>query len=188
MPAAVEHNTVWLVPEHAGDGSVSDVAVRVRDYERILAAQPTDAEDGSYKAVVIVFTDLPLDRAGAFFDDVLREVAVQSYVEDGLAMGGSFKGNEAGAIYNPSFKPFTSPVPFLLSREAVVSDWKFFIDDDAWLERWAQRFGESGAEALARELRPLPWRAGGESRSRSEEQFHLGGAFGTISSYERRSS
>jgi hypothetical protein len=26
-------------------------------------------------------------------------------------IGGSYEGNEAGAIYNPSFLPFTSPVP-----------------------------------------------------------------------------
>jgi len=102
-------------------------------------------------------------------------------------MGGSLKGNEAGAIYNPSFKPFTSPVPFLQSRRAVVSDWKFFNDDDAWLGLRAQRFGDSGEEALARELRPLPRRAEGESRSRSHEESHVG-AVETISSYERRSS
>jgi hypothetical protein len=62
------------------------------------------------------------------------------------------------AIYNPSFLPFTSPVPFLLIRQAVTSDWKFFLDDDAWLKLWAQRHGGSGAEALAQELRRLPWR------------------------------
>jgi len=45
-------------------------------------------------------------------------------------------------------------------RLAVVSDWKFFLDDEDWLHRWAHRFGESGAEALAQELRGLPWRAG----------------------------
>ena len=74
-------------------------------------------------------------------------------------MGGSYEGNEAGAIYNPSFLPFTSPVPFFLIRQAVTSDWKFFLDDDAWLKLWAHRHRESGAEALAQELRRLPWRA-----------------------------
>jgi hypothetical protein len=80
-------------------------------------------------------------------------------VDDGFVMGGSNEGNEAGAIYNSSFRPFTSPVPFLLIRQAVISDWKFFLDNDAWLKLWAQRYGGSGAEALAQELRRLPWRA-----------------------------
>jgi hypothetical protein len=50
-------------------------------------------------------------------------------------------------------------VPFLFVREGVVSDWKFFLDDDDSLSRWASRYGESGAQALAEELRHLPWRA-----------------------------
>jgi hypothetical protein len=115
-----------------------------------------------FKAIVVVFTDLSPDRAKEFFDDVLRELAVPSYVDDGFVMGGSFEGNEAGAIYNSSFRPFTSPVPFLLIRQAVISDWKFFLDNEAWLELWVQRYGASGAEALATELRRLPWRAQSE--------------------------
>lgn len=45
-------------------------------------------------------------------------------------------------------------------RNGVVSDWKFFVDNDDWLGLWARRYGESGAQALAKELRRLPWRAG----------------------------
>ena len=73
-------------------------------------------------------------------------------------MGGFYDGNEGTAIYNSSFRPFTAPVPFLLIRQAVVSDWKFFLDNEAWLKLWVQRYGASGAEALAQELRRLPWR------------------------------
>jgi hypothetical protein len=51
-------------------------------------------------------------------------------------------------------------VPFLLVRQAVVSDWKFFLDNEDWLNLWARRYGDSGAQALAEELRRLPWRAG----------------------------
>jgi hypothetical protein len=103
-----------------------------------------------------VFTDLSPALAGELFDDVLRNLAVPSYVDRRFVMGGSFEGNEAGAIYNPTFRPFTSPVPFWLIRQAVIADWKFFLDDDAWLNRWAQRYRASGAEALATELRRLP--------------------------------
>jgi hypothetical protein len=159
VPESLDRRTLWLAPEHVGDRSVPEVVDLVRGYQRLfLDAQPT-GDDAIYKAIVVVFTDLPPDRAGDFFDHVLRDLAVPSYVGDGFVMGGSFEGNEAGAIYNPSFLPFTSPVPFLLIRQAVTSDWKFFLDDDAWLKLWAQRHGGSGAEALAQELRRLPWRA-----------------------------
>ena len=160
VPVSLEEKTLWLAPEHVDDRSASDVAGLVSGYQRLfLDARPTDGGDAIYKAIVVVFTDLAPDQAGDLFDNVLQELAVPSYVDDGFVMGGSYEGNEAGAIYNSSFRPFTSPVPFLLIRQAVVSDWKFFLDDDAWLERWAQRHGGSGAEALAQALRPLPWRA-----------------------------
>jgi hypothetical protein len=50
-------------------------------------------------------------------------------------------------------------VPFLFVRHGVISDWKFFLDDEEWLNLWAHRYGESGTKALAEELRRLPWRA-----------------------------
>jgi hypothetical protein len=80
-------------------------------------------------------------------------------VEDGILFGPYYEGNEATAIYNSSFRPFQSHVPFLFVRHGVTSDWKFFLDDDEWLNLWARRYRESGAQALAEELRRLPWRA-----------------------------
>src|SRR5262249_26010361 len=93
----------------------------------------------------------------------LNQVAARSYVDDGLVMGGFYESNEGTAVYNRGFRPFTSPVPFLLMRHAVLSDWKFFLDNDDWLNRWAHRYGESAVRALAEELPRLPWREGGES-------------------------
>jgi hypothetical protein len=160
VPVSLERRTLWLAREHIGGRSAPEVVDLVRGHQRLfLGTPPTDGDDAIYKAIVVVFIDLPPDEAGDFFDDVLQDLAVPSYVADGFVMGGSFEGNEAGAIYNPSFLPFTSPVPFVLIRQAVTSDWKFFLDDDAWLKRWAQRHGAFGAEALAQELRRLPWRA-----------------------------
>ena len=74
-------------------------------------------------------------------------------------LGGFYERNAASAIYNPNFHPFTPPVPFLLVRHAVISDWKFFLDNDDWLQLWARRYGETAVLALAQELRRQPWRA-----------------------------
>jgi len=160
VPGALERNTLWLAPEPITDRSVPDVVELISGYQRLLKdAQPTDGEDAIYKSFVIVFTDLPADRAEESFGAVLERLAVPSYVKDGFVMGGFYEGNDGAAIYNASFRPFTSPVPFLLVRHAVVSDWKFFLDNENWLNLWAHRYGDSGAQALARELRRLPWRA-----------------------------
>jgi hypothetical protein len=152
----------WLAPENVSCRGVLDAVDLVRGYQKVfLNAQPMDSES-IYKSIVVVFTDLSPDRAEAFFDDVLQDLAVPSYQDDGLVMGTFYEGNEGTAIYNPRFRPFISPVPFLLIRQAVTNDWKFFLDYEAWLKLWAQRYEGSGAQALAKELRRLPWRAQAE--------------------------
>jgi hypothetical protein len=163
VPGALERKALWLAPERIADLDVPLVVELMKGYKSLfLDAQPTDGDDANYKVIVVVFTDLPADRAQALFDDVLQQLAVPSYVEDGILFGPFYEGNKGTAIYNSGFRPFQSPVPFLFVRHGVISDWKFFLDNEDWLNRWAHRYGESAVRALAEELRRLPWRAGGD--------------------------
>ena len=160
VPGSLERETLWLAPERIADRDVPAVVELVSGYQRLfLDAQPVDGDGAQYKVIVVVFTDLPGDRAQGVFDEVLEQLAASSYEEDGIVFGPFYEGNEGTAIYNSGFRPFGSPVPFLFVREGVVGDWKFFLDDDASLNRWAARYGPAGARALASELRHLPWQA-----------------------------
>jgi len=160
VPGSVERQTLWLAPEQIGDGGVPHVVELVNGYKRrLLDAGTAHGDDTDYDVIVVVFTDLTADRAQSLFDGVLQQVAVPSYVEDGIVFGPFYDGHQGTAIYNKGFRPFQSPVPFLFVRHGVVSDWKFFLDQEDWLARWARRFGESATHALAGELRRLPWNA-----------------------------
>ena len=162
VPGSLERKTLWLAPEQIADRDVPEVVELMSGYKRLLLdTRPTEGDDVIYNVIVVVFTDLPADRAQGVFDDVLKHLAVPSYVEDGILFGPYYEGNKGTAVYNSSFRPFQSPVPFLFVRHGVTSDWKFFLDDEG-LNLWAHRYGESGTQALAEELRRLPWRAGGE--------------------------
>ena len=160
VPGSLERRTLWLAAEHIGDLEASEVIELMEGYKRLfLQVAPADSDDAIYKTIIVVFPDLPAERAGALFDDVLDQLAESSYEEDGILFGPFYDGNEGTALYNPDFRPFQSPVPFLFVRHTVLSDWKFFVDDDALLERWARHFGPSGTTALGEALRRLPWRA-----------------------------
>jgi hypothetical protein len=160
VPGSLERKVLWLAPEHVADRGGPDVIELVSGYKRLfLETQPTGGDDADYKVIVVVFTGLPADRARGVFDDVLQRLAIPSYADDGVLFGPYYEGNEATAIYNSSFRPFQSPVPFLFVRQGVISDWKFFLDNDELLNLWARRFGESAVQALAEELRRLPWNA-----------------------------
>jgi hypothetical protein len=160
VPGSLERKVLWLAPEQIADRGEPDVVELVSGYKRLfLETQPIGGDDADYKVIVVVFTDLPADRAQGVFDDVLQHLAAPSYADDGILFGPYYEGNEGTAIYNPSFRPFQSPVPFLFVRQGVISDWKFFLDNDELLNLWARRFGESAVQALAEELRRLPWNA-----------------------------
>ena len=161
VPGSMDRKVLWLAPEQIADRSAPAVVELMSGYVRyLLDAQPTDGDDTKYKTIVVVFPDLPADRAQGLFGDVLQQLAVPSYAQHGILFGPFYEGNEGTAIYNSSFRPFASPVPFLFVRLGVVSDWKFFLDNEEMLSLWARRFGESAVHALAEELRRLPWRAG----------------------------
>jgi hypothetical protein len=161
VPEALRRMTLWLAPEQIADRDVPDVVELVNGYQRLLLdAQPADGDDANYKVIVVVFTGLSADRAQGLFDEVLQHLAIPSYAEDGIVFGPFYEGHEGTAIHNSSFRPFQSPVPFLFVRYGVVSDWKFFLDDEDWLNLWTRRFGESAVHTLADELRRLPWRVG----------------------------
>jgi hypothetical protein len=160
VPGSLERRTLWLAAEQIADRGVPEVVELMNGYRRLLLdTRPIDGDDVSYDVIVVVFTDLPADRAQGVFDDVLDHLAVRSYVEDGILFGPYYEGNQGTAIYNSSFRPFQSPVPFLFVRRGVTGDWKFFLDDEDWLDLWARRYGESAVQALAKEIRRLPWRA-----------------------------
>jgi hypothetical protein len=160
VPGSLERKVLWLAPEQIADGGEPDVIELVSGYKRLfLEAPPTGGEDADYKVIVVVFTDLPADRAQGVFGDVLQQLAIPSYADDGILFGPYYEGNEATAIYNSSFRPFQSPVPFLFVRPGVIDDWKFFLDNDELLNLWARRYGESAVQVLAEELRRLPWNA-----------------------------
>lgn len=156
LPESVERRALWLAAEHV-DAGESIVSVMTRYKRRLLEEEPPAGEVND-NVIAVLFTDLPADRAQAGFAEVFEQIAVQSYVEDGVLFGPYYEGNPATALYNSSFRPFESPTPFLFVRHAVVNDWKFFLDDDTWLELWAERYGTTGTRALAEELRTLPWR------------------------------
>ena len=158
--AALEQKALWLAAERSAGRSTPEVIQLIKGYQQLLLANPpVEGDAAGNKSIVVVFTDLPATQAKGFFAAVLEQIGMSSYANDGLVMGAFYEGNDGTAIYNPNFRPFTSPVPLLLMRRAVVSDWKFFLNDEAWFKLWARRYGESGAKALADEMRRLPWNA-----------------------------
>src|SRR5262245_20516456 len=77
VPTALEQQTLWLAAEHVAGRSAADVIELVKACRmRFLQAEPVAGDDATYKSLVVVFADLPADRAKALFDEVLAQLAV----------------------------------------------------------------------------------------------------------------
>ena len=163
VPGSLERRTLWLAAEHIADTDAAGVADLMQAYRRLLLdTAPPGADVAMYSTIIVVFPDLPAERAGQLFGEVLGQIGEAAFEEEGIIFGPFFEGNDGTAIYNSEFRPFQSPVPFIFVRYTVPSDWKFLIDDDAALTRWARHFGSAGTAVLAKELRRMPWRANPE--------------------------
>lgn len=159
-PVALEYDALWLALEHTRGPTMPEMVRCIEAYSRrLLANAPADGDIAEYKAIVVIFADLPASEAKAFFEALLPPIALPLYETDALVIGPFYEGNEGTAIYNPQFRPFTSPVPALLMRRAVVSDWKFFLNNPEWFDVWARMHGQTATHALAAELRRFPWNA-----------------------------
>ncbi|KQV78115.1 DUF6875 domain-containing protein [Rhizobium sp. Root1220] len=153
------NKSVWLASERVAALEPSDLLRQITRYKKLLLkTQPVDAENGTNKSIIVVLTDVSAGEAKTILSDVLQQLAVPSYVDDGLVLGGFYGTNDGRALYNPEFRPFTAPIPFLLIRPAVIDDWKFSLEDEDWMRRWSHRFREAAVLSLANELRHLPWR------------------------------
>ncbi|HET9395583.1 MAG TPA: hypothetical protein VFO36_05965, partial [Nitrospiraceae bacterium] len=98
VPESLERKTLWLACEHIADRSVPDVVQLISGYKtQFLQTQPMVGDGANYKVIVVVFTDLPADRAQGVFGDVLKQLAVPSYVEDGILFGPFYEGNKGTA-------------------------------------------------------------------------------------------
>ncbi len=160
VPGSLDRRALWLAAEPLGDGGVPRLVEVLGRYKRqLLDVGPPEDGGTKYGVIVVIFPDLSAQDAPSLFSEALEQIAVPSFVEDGIVFGPFYDGNEGTAIYNEQFRPFQSPVPFLFIRHGVVSDWKFFLQTEDWFGHWARRFGEAGTHALAAELRQLPWNA-----------------------------
>ncbi len=119
----VERQTTRLASERIGDGNASDVVEVMSSYQRrLLGADP----HGAARPITMSSPSSPRlsRRAQGVLDEVLDEIAARRTPGDGIVSGPVFGDNRATAIHDDGFRPFRSPVPFLVVGHGVVSDWE----------------------------------------------------------------
>lgn len=142
-PAALERGTVYLTVAPAG-AAEPEVRHRLEVYRDWFAELSAEAGPGRiFHAVLMVFADLPADRAPARIER-LQRLLKPGYVSRGLMIGEFHDGPpDAPGIWNADFRPLRCPIPILAIRHMVPSDFPFLESDRDQVRMYLDHFAPS---------------------------------------------
>ncbi|MFF4987749.1 DUF6875 domain-containing protein [Streptosporangium saharense] len=121
-----------------------------RDWFRALVTPPGTSPQ--YRTILVLFPDLPEAEAARTIDAAQRLLKPR-YVGEGLMIGEFYPGPPPKAgLWNPDFLPLGSPVPMLVIRHMVATDFAFLREDREQLAAYLERFGDRPPAALRTEV------------------------------------
>jgi len=84
----------------------------------------TPGETHILHATLVLFPDVSSEEAPDLIDCTKEELKA-SFIEQGLMLGEFHPRNESPGLHNPTFMPLRSPVPMLVIRRMVATDFVF---------------------------------------------------------------
>lgn len=119
--------------------------------ERFLVLEPVSGKLAPFKAIIMIFSELPPHMAPRMIDAVQKRLK-PLFVEHGLMLGEFHQYNNACGLHNKSFFPLRTPFPCLAIRHMVPSDIVFLNDAEiskeiriTMVERFLGKFGDSSS-------------------------------------------
>jgi prolyl-tRNA editing enzyme YbaK/EbsC (Cys-tRNA(Pro) deacylase) len=118
--------------------SVQSTLMKYRDW--FLELEPETGGDAAFKTILVLFPDLPQDAIPRLID-ATQEALKADYVAKGLMIGEFHSGPpQKAGLWNPEFRPLASPVPMLVIRHMVPTDFGFLRHDRNLVSTYLERF------------------------------------------------
>ncbi|MEM1206334.1 MAG: YbaK/EbsC family protein [Acidobacteriota bacterium] len=142
VQGSMRKRAFYLTVYPGADLSPEDVEQRLailRDWFQELS--PSEGSQRIFQTVLCLFPDLSRDAVRITIDAV-QDRLKPSYVEQGLMLGEFHDGppDKAG-LWNPDFRPLSAPIPMLVVRNMVATDFAFLKDDRDMMRHYLSRFG-----------------------------------------------
>jgi hypothetical protein len=129
---------------------IAAIAARYREW--FLELSPISGKQAEYKAILILFPDLPPDEAPGIIDRVQTALKPE-FVAEGLMIGQFHTTCDYPALWNREFHPLRSPVPLLAIRYMLRTDAPFLIKESDALDMYLRRFGTDVPSRLKQAVR-----------------------------------
>lgn len=137
VEAAMRRGLFYLTVMRGEDflqAQVERLIVRYRDW--FLDLEPRDGPDAGLKTILVLFPDLPQELVPSLID-FTQERLKRHYVDHRLMIGEFHAGppDKAG-LWNPDFRPLRAPLPMLVIRHMVPTDFAFLKGDRQYMEAY----------------------------------------------------
>jgi len=137
---------------------VERLIVRYRDW--FLDLSPRDGADAGLKSILILFPDVPQEQVPSLID-FTQERLKRLYVDHKLMIGEFHPGPPAKAgLWNDDFRPLKAPLPMLVIRHMVPTDFAFLKDDKGFMEAYLRIFRHQVPAHIRDEVRAAAERFG----------------------------
>lgn len=155
VEAAMRKGLFFLTVVRGDDLGRDDVARRIVGFRDWFLRLPPEGShgDAGLKTILVLFPDLPQDRVREVIDTTQEELKPE-YVPKGLMIGEFHAGppDKAG-LWNEDFRPLRSPVPMLVIRHMVPTDFAFLRGEKHFVEAYLAVYGDQIPSHLRREVR-----------------------------------
>jgi hypothetical protein len=148
VPLALKRNSMYMATVRTtGDTTPQQVERVAKTFvTRYNTLEPRSGKLEVYKAVLLIFPNVPIQHAKQCIDDVQAKLK-KEFVTKGLMIGEFHLRNNASGLRNPNFYPLRTATPCLAIRRIVPSDIAFLdmtkYDADTrvqFLESYMQQF------------------------------------------------
>jgi prolyl-tRNA editing enzyme YbaK/EbsC (Cys-tRNA(Pro) deacylase) len=123
------------------DGArIVETVMRYRDW--FLEIEPCSGPDALLKTILILFPEIPLCDVSRLID-ATQEVLKPEYVKKKLMIGEFHPlPPQKGGLWNPDFRPLRAPVPMLVIRHMVPTDFAFLKSEKSFVTAYLDIYGD----------------------------------------------
>lgn len=141
VPTSLQDGLFYLAIRRGSDLQRSQIEQLLSRYRNwFLELPPTTGSRSIFKTILCLFPDLEKEQWRGLIEDT-QESLKASYVAQGLMIGEFHAGPpEKAGLRNPDFRPLACPVPMLVIRHMVPSDYVFLADSRELMQQYLAKF------------------------------------------------
>ncbi|WP_460718055.1 DUF6875 domain-containing protein [Nocardia heshunensis] len=135
---SMRRDLLWLAQVPAVEPRPMWVRAIIRDALEVYPELPTGngSSTSVLRALITVFPNL---KDYTLIDEIHDEFK-SKFVERGTMFGQFYPGCDQPGLWNKEFRPLDAPMPMLVVRSMMTTDFPFLLDKPEWADAYVRKF------------------------------------------------